>query len=326
MEPGVQDYRGDWELSRARIPTMKKTLFALSTLSAWVGIVAAQPVNSSGQASASGNTSVSNVQSDTNANASSRTTVPAPSRAGEPNEAKEPKPSGRSTDPKNRSAASGGLAAGTTVNAVLAKSLDSGRSKPGDPVVATAAQDVKADGKVVIRRGSRLIGHVTEAKPSGKGEANASLGIVFDHAVLKDGQQLPMNSVVQALAAARTQSASSDDSLGAVESGGIARSGSGSGGGPLGGVTSTARTTTGTVANVGGSATGAVHSTLGSTANVGGGLDGALSSTSSGVIGLKDLSLAGDAANSTEGSLITSPAKSVHLDSGTQMVLRVVDR
>ena len=299
---------------------MKKTLFALSTLSAWVAIVAAQPVNSSGQASASGNTSVSagrsgaNVQSDTNANASSRTTVSAPSRAGEPNEAKEPKPS------------AGGLAAGTTVNAVLAKPLDSGRAKPGDPVVATAAQDVKADGKVVIRRGSRLIGHVTEAKPRGKGEANASLGIVFDHAVLKDGQQLPMNSVVQALAAARTQSASSDDSLGAVESGGIARSGTGSGGGPLGGVTSTARTTTGTDANVGGGATGAVHSTLGSTGNVGGGLDGALSSTSSGVIGLKGLSLAGDAANSTEGSLITSPAKSVHLDTGTQMVLRVVDR
>ena len=132
---------------------MKKTLFALSTLSAWVAIVAAQPVNSSGQASASGNTSVSagrsgaNVQSDTNANTSSRTTVAAPSRAGDPKEAKEPKPSGHSPDPKNRSAAAGGLAAGTTVNAVLAKSLDSGRSKPGDPVVATAAQDVKADGR-----------------------------------------------------------------------------------------------------------------------------------------------------------------------------------
>lgn len=303
---------------------MKKTPFALSTLSAWAAIVAAQPVNSSGQASASGNTSVSagrsgaNVQSDTNANTSSR--------AGDPKEAKKPKPSGHSTDPKNRSAAAGGLAAGTTVNAVLAKSLDSGRSKPGDLVVATAAQDVKADGKVVIRRGSHLIGHVTEAKPRGKGETNASLGIVLDHAVLKDGQQLPMNSVVQALAAARTQSSSSDDSLGAVKSGGISRSGSASGGGPLGGVTSAARTTTSTVGNVGGSATGAVHSTLGSTANVGGGLDGALSSTSSRVIGLKNLSLAGDAANSTEGSLIISPGKSVHLDSGTQMVLRVVDR
>ena len=105
-----------------------------------------------------------------------------------------------------------------------------------------------------------------------------------------------MNSVVQALAAARTLSGSSDDSLDAV------------------------------VAGDKGRVDGAVHSTLGSTANIGGGLDGVLSSTSSGVIGLKGLSLAGDAANSTEGSLITSPAKSVHLDSGTQMVLRVVDR
>jgi hypothetical protein len=249
----------------------------------------------------------------------------APSRPGDSKKAKEPKPNGRSTDPKNRSAA-GGLAAGTTVSAVLAKSLDSVRCKPGDPVIATAAQDVKADGKVVIRRGSHLIGHVTEAKPKGKGEANASLGIVFDHAVLNDGQQLPMNSVVQALAAARTQSASSDDSLGAVDSEGIARSGSASGGGLVGGVTSAARTTTGTFANIGGSAAGAAHSTFGSAANVGSGLDGVLSSTSSGVIGLKGLSLASDAPNSTEGSLITSAGKSVHLDSGTQMVLRVVNR
>jgi hypothetical protein len=41
--------------------------------------------------------------------------------------------------------------------------------------------------------------------------------------------------------------------------------------------------------------------------------------------GLKGLSLAGDAANSTQGSVITSTGKAIHLDSGTQMVLRVVN-
>lgn len=54
----------------------------------------------------------------------------------------------------------------------------------------------------MIRKGSHLVGHVTEVKSKGNGDANSSLGIAFDHAVLKDGRQVPMNSVVQALAAA----------------------------------------------------------------------------------------------------------------------------
>src|SRR5690349_14940108 len=177
---------------------MKRILFALYALSTLVGVAAPQQVNGSSRASDSSNTSVSagrsgaNVQSDNNVNASSQSTVTAPERhreAKEANEGREPKAGGHSKERKNGSAeAAGGLAEGTTVNAVLAKPLDSNKCKPGDPVSATAAQDVKSDGKVVIRRGSRLMGHVTEAKPKSAGEANSSLGIVFDHAVLKDGR------------------------------------------------------------------------------------------------------------------------------------------
>jgi hypothetical protein len=316
---------------------MKKKLFALCALSTLVGIAGPQQVNSSSSASGSSNTSVSagrsgaNVQSDSRVDASNQTSVAADERHSDVKETKKAKEAktGRSNDQKAGEAA-GGLAEGTTVNAVLAKSLDSSKCKPGDPVSATAAQDVKADGKVIIRGGSHLIGHVTEAKPKGAGEANSSLGIVFDHAVLKGGQQVPMNSVVQALAAANTSSGASigDDSFGAVgggNAGGAGNLASRGGGGLLGGVASTAGATSGAVANVGGGATGTVGSTVGSTASVGGGLQGVLSSTSSGVIGLKGLSLASNAANSTQGSVITSPGKSVHLDSGTQMVLRVVN-
>jgi hypothetical protein len=63
---------------------------------------------------------------------------------------------------------------------------------------------------------------------------------------------------------------------------------------------------------------------VGSTAGVGNGLSSSLNSTSSGVVGLKGLSLATDASNATQGSVITSTGKSVHLDGGTQMMLRVV--
>jgi hypothetical protein len=47
-----------------------------------------------------------------------------------------------------------------------------------------------------------------------------------------------------------------------------------------------------------------------------------LSSTSTGVIGLKGLSLTSDASNSSQGSLIVSSTRNVHLDSGTQLLLR----
>ncbi len=307
---------------------MKNNLVLVCALSTLVGVATAQ-VSSQNNASASSNTSVSagqngaNVNSNTNANVSSQTSATAP---------KQEEHSGKSSHKQPKKDEKGGsmeaasaLSAGTTVSAVLSKPLDSRKCKPGDEVFATASEDVKADGKVVIKRGSRLIGHVTEAKAKGEGQANSSLGIMFDHAVLKNGQQVQMNSVVQAIAAAPTAPASMDADMGATGSGGMAPATSGGGRpGVLGGVGSTASAATGAVANVGGNATGAVNSSLGSTANVGKGVSGALNSTSSGVVGMKGLSLATAASNATEGSVITSSGKSVHLASGTQMMLRVV--
>ncbi|MDT8067793.1 MAG: hypothetical protein ROO76_06455 [Terriglobia bacterium] len=322
---------------------MKKNFVVICALSTLVGVAAAQQVSSQNNVSASSNTSVSasqngaNVNSNSNAGVSSQTSATAPkheehstpkheehstskqSRHHQPQPKKAQK--GESTD------AASALSAGTNVSALLSKPLDSRKCKPGDEVFATASEDVKANGKVVIKKGSRLFGHVTEAKTKGKGEANSSLGIVFDRALLKNGQQVQMNSVVQAIAAARTAPMPMDDDMGAMGSGGMASTGAVSGGGRsgvLGGVGSTATAATGAVANVGGNATGALNSSLGSSANVGHGVTGALTSTSSGVVGMKGMSLATAASNATEGSVITSTGKSVHLDSGTQMMLRVV--
>src|SRR5690348_14860115 len=79
---------------------------------------------------------------------------------------------------------------GTTLNAVLADTLDSRKNKPGDIVRARTSEDVKADGVVVIPRGSKLTGQVTEARAAANKTEQARLGIVFDRAELKDGQQL----------------------------------------------------------------------------------------------------------------------------------------
>ncbi len=87
---------------------------------------------------------------------------------------------------------------------------------------------------------------------------------------------------------------------------------------------------TNTAANVGGVAGGTVNSA----ANAGGSIAGAskgavgglnatgqLTSNSQGVFGMNGLNLNAAASNATQGSVITSAGKNVHLDSGTRMLL-----
>ena len=236
---------------------------------------------------------------------------------------------------------SAALSSGTAMNAELSQSLDTKKCKPGDAVTAKTTSATKSGGEVVIPKGAKLVGHVTESKARAKGESGSELGIAFDKAVLKDGREIPLNNVtVQALAA---QQAAAGGSLaqndlsgggGAIGGGSAGGRASGGGGGALGGVRSTTGgavgTATGTASNVGGVAGGAVNSTTsaagsaaGATRGAVGGLDaaGQLTSNSQGVFGIEGLNLNSSAASATQGSLITSTGKNVHLDSGTQMLL-----
>ena len=104
---------------------------------------------------------------------------------------------------------SAGISNGSNINATLASSLDAKRNKPGDEVEARTDQDVKQDGKVVLKKGTRLVGHVTQAQARSKEQAQSQLGVVFDHAVLKNGQNVPFNASIQALAAAQSATAAS---------------------------------------------------------------------------------------------------------------------
>jgi hypothetical protein len=117
----------------------KNTLFALCTLSTLSYFAGAQQISSTSSASGSSNTSVAadrsgaNIQSDNHADASTQTAITGPEHHQSSKEATEPKP--HTKDRNNSSVASTqGLAEGTTVNAVLAKPLDSRKSKPGDPM------------------------------------------------------------------------------------------------------------------------------------------------------------------------------------------------
>jgi hypothetical protein len=223
------------------------------------------------------------------------------------------------------------ISSGTKIDATLATSLDAKKNKPGDRVEARAAQDVKQDGKVVLKKGTRLVGHVTEAQARTKEQTQSQLGIVFDQAVMANGQEIPLNATIEALAATRSSADAAAGSDDVMASGGGMGSASGavrSGGGMLGSVTSTAGATGGAVMNTAGSASGNAGGTLNaathSTGAVGGLTStGRLASNSSGVFGLEGLSINSAASSATQGSMIVSPTKNVHLDSGTQMLLSV---
>ncbi len=229
---------------------------------------------------------------------------------------------------------SGAIASGTTLQAELTKPVDAKKAKPGDPVTAKLTQDVKSDGKVVLPRGSKLVGHVTEAQARGNGNAESRLGIIFDKAETKGGQELSFNGAIQALAppaqAALAVAGDEQSNLGSgMGTGGSAMGGGRTGGGvapmggAVGGVTSTlgsaGRTVGNTTGNVAGSATGAV----GASAN--GAVNGTLNSTSQGVVGMQGLALSnalGAGANA-QSSVVSSASHNVKLDSGTQLILQV---
>jgi len=230
---------------------------------------------------------------------------------------------------------SASLASGTAMNAELSQPVDAKKNKPGDVVTAKTTSATKSNGNVVIPKGTKLVGHIREAKPRAKGESESAVGIVFDKAVMKNGQEIPLNVALQAVAASQTAASSSvaQDDLyaggGAVS--GAGAGGRGSGGGVLGGARSTAGATAGSVANTAGNVGGGA---VNSTANVAGTATGAargavgglnaageLTSNSQGVFGLEGLNLNSATSSSTQGSLITSSSKNVHLDSGTKLLL-----
>lgn len=249
---------------------------------------------------------------------------------------------------------SANLASGTAMQAELTHPVDCKKNKPGDAVTAKTTEASTSDGQVVIPKGSKLFGHVTEArqheKPKKGDEGHDSaLGIAWDKAVLKNGQEVPLNASIQAIAAAQGQASSSINDADMPMHGGATAGGSGGGRGALGGVGgvgsgvgstvggapgaatrpvgqvgSTASGAVNSTTSVAGSATGSATGTVsGAASGTVGGLNaaGQFVSNSHGVFGLNGLNLTSAASNSTEGSLITSPTQNVHLDTGTRMLL-----
>jgi len=91
----------------------------------------------------------------------------------------------------SQAAAASQLQSGTAVHATLDKPVDARKAKAGDQVLAKTTEDIKSDGKVVVPRGSKLCGPRNRGSGSRRRPGGVTVGFAFDHAVLKNGRQVP---------------------------------------------------------------------------------------------------------------------------------------
>jgi hypothetical protein len=231
-----------------------------------------------------------------------------------PNAAPEPQPPSASQTTQNTGAPIP-IGGGVVIPAQLSKSVDAKKAKPGDKVEAKTTMDLLSHGQVVIPRDTKVIGHVTEAKPHSKESPESSVGLSFDRISLKDGRELPMRSSVQAIGRSLNSFASPGaDTAGAAPSG-MPSTGAPDSRGGMGGSSGGSSRPSGSS----GSYPSSTPQQMPSGASPAGESAGpVLDAHSQGVIGIKGLQLT----SSGQTSVVSSENNNVHLDSGTQLVLR----
>lgn len=159
------------------------------------------------------------------------------------------------------------LQSGTQLSGQLQSTLDAQKARVGDQVVLKTTSAIKQNGRVVVDKGSRLVGRVTEVQQKAKGSASSKIGILFDR--LENGKMtLPINAVITSVTQARAAGRAGDDIDADISGSSSTRSSSqssgSSGGGLLGGVTNTVGGIVNTTNQTVGGATDTVGQTVGS--------------------------------------------------------------
>ena len=92
------------------------------------------------------------------------------------------------------------LSSGTAIVAKLLTSVDSSKFKPGDAVEAEITRDVSQNHKVVLKRGTRVLGHIVAVSADSVSGTESRLAISFNSVTMKGGGQAQISFVIQALA------------------------------------------------------------------------------------------------------------------------------
>lgn len=72
------------------------------------------------------------------------------------------------------------IASGTRLAGELQNTIDVRKAKVGDEVVLKTTQSIKSEGHTVVKKGARLIGHVTEVSQKSKVSGDSRIGVLFD--------------------------------------------------------------------------------------------------------------------------------------------------
>jgi hypothetical protein len=126
--------------------------------------------------------------------------------------------------------------AAASVSAELTKRIDTKNVKQGDEVDARVTNAAKLPDGTELPRGTKLVGKVMDVKAKSKEDKSAHLAFSIDHAVLKDGKQVPVIVAVTSV----TGSAQSSASDMMMPGGGAASGGSASPSGSSGSMGSSA--------------------------------------------------------------------------------------
>jgi len=242
-----------------------------------------------------------NAQTGTAGSASAQTSVPARRSSAQGKVSASTSGATKVSSKTGKVASSSPLKSGTTIQAELVKPIDAKKSKVGDEVIAETTQDVKSGGKVVVPIGSTLVGRIMGVRLQNSEQTTSRVGIAFNRAILKSGKEIPVALSIQAIGSSQP-AASAAGSARAVA------------------LLREARSTRAAVVNTSAHHTGTVVNTAD---HPGAAVNASLSANTQGVVGLPGLSLFSQTTTFATASVISSQDNNVHLDSGTEMILRV---
>jgi hypothetical protein len=207
-------------------------------------------------------------------------------------------------------------AARVTLIAELAKSIDARKAKMGEQVELRLTMDLLSRGRILIPRGAKIRGHVVSASTSTIRAGNAAVEIVFDCLAMKKAAEIPLKVEVQAMAAALRSAGQDAESVSDLDLAAQTNSRPAPGPNEMKSIAQTTYPGTRSPANASGSGKESADDGRGS-----GNLGQSLGPGSHGVIGIKGVEFS----NTPSGFAISADRGKLHLESGTQLVLRILE-
>jgi hypothetical protein len=195
--------------------------------------------------------------------------------------------------------------------AVLSKTVETKTAAAGDEITLKTISDVIVDGVVVIPKGTKLTGQISEVAIKSKEQPQTLLALVIDKAVRKDGTQIQLQAIVAAIAAPNKDSLASDPTYGMMHSNEPTMVGSGT----------RAATSSGSLS----ASSQASSNAAVATAKLKGSLDepSVLNEDSQGAIGFDGISITWRLMAPPPVTVISTKGKGLKLEAGTQMLLRM---